>query len=293
VEAGLAAAAAYALALSSILISGYHGNTDAVYFFLVFAAAYLMEEKRSPLGAGLAMGAALNVKLIPVVAVLPLASRCLRVRDVGRYAAGAAMGAVPFLWAYLSFGPDGRRAFVQALFFYRSFRDHWGVELAVRVTRNMLDTVGEVPGYLVRIVGNYYATYGAELVLVASAAFAYWHFTRSRRDGEARLDAYALVAAGFLLFLLFGPGFAVQYVGCVVAPLIATDIRRGAVVATVTGVFIGMVYAHFVVDWSPIYSEHGPMPTGLTPLSIAAWAVLFWAGWGLLRSSRAGAGAGG
>jgi hypothetical protein len=289
VETGLAAAAAYALALSAILISGYHGNTDAVYFCLVFAAAYLMEERRSPLGAGLVMGAALNVKLIPLVCALPLASRLMRVRDIGRYALGGALGAAPFIAAYLSFGTDARRAFLGSVFAYRSFPDNWGVEMWVRLTRALADTVSEVPGYIVRILGGVYGAHGGELVLIASAAFAWWHFTRSRRDGEARFDAYELVALGFVLFLLLTPGFAVQYVGGVVAPLIATGIRRGVVVATVTGAFITALYAFFVVDWSPILSVHGPMPDAFTPLSMAAWLVLLWAGRGLVRSGGGGA----
>lgn len=282
-DAGLLALAVYALSLSTIMISGYHGNTDAVYFVLAFAAAYLMEERQAPFLAGLALGAALNVKLIPVVIVLPVAARCMRPRQLARYASGTAVGILPFLWAWASFAPAARRAFVEGVFLYRSYREYWGVELAVRWSQALIDPVAPTVGYLVRIAGNLYGAYGGALVMVASAGLAYWHVSRTRREGRPPLDTYGLVALGFLIFLLFGPGFGAQYVGCVVAPLIATNVRRGAVVATVTGVFITALYAYFVVDWSPIYSVHGQMPAWFTPLSLLAWGVLFWAGRDLLR----------
>ncbi|MDX1647221.1 MAG: glycosyltransferase 87 family protein, partial [Longimicrobiales bacterium] len=114
-EAGLRAAAAYALALSPILIAGYHGNTDAIYFSLALAAAYLMESRRAPFWAGLAVAGALNVKLIPLVVVLPLWSRSRNLREAGLYLAGMIFGAVPFLWTLLAFGADARRMLLERL----------------------------------------------------------------------------------------------------------------------------------------------------------------------------------
>src|SRR5690606_23081591 len=92
---GSAAFAAYGLSLSCIVISAHHGNTDAIYFFLAFLAAYCME-RRAPFWAGVALGAALNVKLIPVLLALPLASSCSNRRDFVRYVLGGSLGAIPF-----------------------------------------------------------------------------------------------------------------------------------------------------------------------------------------------------
>lgn len=275
--AGLQAAAAYALALSPIMISGYHGNTDAIYFSFALAAAYLMESRRAPFWAGLAVAGALNVKLIPLVVVLPLGSRCTRLRDMGRYAAGLLVGGIPFVWAFASFGSDVRRAFVERLLLYRSNVEFWGVELFVRWGQALLDPVVPGLGHLVREAGDLYLGHGGEVVIVAATALAVVHGVVARRAGRAVLDAYELVALGFGLFLVLAPGFGVQYVGCVIAPLIAVSIRRGVIVATTTGVFITAVYAHFVVAWLPVYSLHSEIPARFSPLALLAWGSVVWA----------------
>lgn len=275
--AGQRAAAAYALALSPIVISGFHGNTDAIYFCLALAAAYLMESKRAPFWAGLAMAGALNVKLIPVVAVLPLWSRCTSLRAAGRYAAGGILGAAPFFWALTTFGADGRRAFLEALLLYRSNLEYWGLELFVRWGHTLLDPVFPPLAVLVRGAGDIYAAYGGEVVMLASAMLAARHVLLSVREGRPALDAYQLVFLGFALFLVLGPGFGVQYVGCVIAPLIAVDIRRGVVVATATGVFITTLYAIFMVRWLPAHSLHENLPASITPLALLAWGSVIWA----------------
>lgn len=275
--AGLRAAAAYALALPTILIAGYHGNTDAIYFCLALAAAYLMESRRAPFWAGLAMAGALNVKLIPIVAVLPLLSRCTSLRDAGRYVVGGIVGAIPFLWALLSFGAEARRAFLERLLLYRSNLEYWGVELFVRWGETLLDPVLPSLAGFVRGAGDLYAAYGGELVVLASTVLAAGHALLARREGRAVLDAYELVFLGFAFFLVLGPGFGVQYVGCVIAPLIAMNIRRGVVVAATTGVFITALYVAFMVRWFPAHSLHEDIPASVTPLALLAWGSVIWA----------------
>lgn len=285
-DAGLLAAAAYALALGPIVISGYHGNTDAIYFCLALAAAYLMESKRSPFWAGLAMAGALNVKLIPIVVVLPLWSRCLSLRGAGRYALGGILGATPFVWALASFGAEARVAFLERLLLYRSNIEYWGVELFVRWGEILLDPVAPVVAGWMRTGGDAYLSYGGEIVMAATALLAGRQLVVSRRNGRTALDAYELTFLGFAIFLLFGPGFGVQYVGCVVAPLMAVAVRRGFVVASITGVFITAVYVYFVVDWSPVRSVHTDMPPGFTPLALLAWGSVLWAAWISFRPLR-------
>ena len=68
-EASFAAAAVAASPLM-IVVSGFHGNTDPVFVMLVLMAVYLLQLRGRPLGAGLAFGIAISLKLTPVV-VLP------------------------------------------------------------------------------------------------------------------------------------------------------------------------------------------------------------------------------
>ncbi|HLU37739.1 MAG TPA: glycosyltransferase 87 family protein, partial [Planctomycetota bacterium] len=67
---GVRLAAIYALLPAPILVAAYHGNTDCLYAAFALLAALAWERRRFAL-AGLALAAALNVKLIPLV-LLPL-----------------------------------------------------------------------------------------------------------------------------------------------------------------------------------------------------------------------------
>src|ERR1043166_4904819 len=54
----------YLLAPATMVISGYHGNTDTVMIFFVLLAALLIP---TPWLAGIAFGMALNIKIVPIV----------------------------------------------------------------------------------------------------------------------------------------------------------------------------------------------------------------------------------
>ena len=65
-----------------ILVSGYHGNTDAVYAMLSLLAVYLLQDRNRPLLAGLALGLAINIKLIPVLLIPPLVLAAQSIREM-------------------------------------------------------------------------------------------------------------------------------------------------------------------------------------------------------------------
>jgi hypothetical protein len=121
--------------------------------------------------------------------------------------------------------------------------------------------------------GDWYAVHGAVVLLAGVGVFTAWHVWLRRYRGRA-FDAYQLEAWTCGLFLLFGSGFGIQYVGCLVAPLLASSIWDGALVASVTGTFIGAVYLTFMLSWTPMVSHHGPIPESLDALAIAAWIAI-------------------
>jgi hypothetical protein len=245
---------------------------------------YLLVTGR-PGAAGIALGAALNVKLIPVVLILPLASRCSRLRDLWRFLSGAALGAVPFVIALASFESGARLRFIDNIFRYQSNREYWGIELAVRAItrggRHLSPTVAD----LAQRAGNWYVVRGSAVLLLATAALAAWHLWLRKERGR-HLDAYQLGALAFGLFLLIGSGFGVQYVICIAAPLLAWSIRDGAVVAWSTGLFILVVYVHFVYSWLPIASEHNLIPGAFSPLGLAAWLTVAASCWRIVSGTH-------
>ena len=62
-----ACAASVALSPILIMVSGFHGNSDPVFICLVLLAADRLLLAESPVGAGLLLGLAVNVKLVPLI----------------------------------------------------------------------------------------------------------------------------------------------------------------------------------------------------------------------------------
>jgi hypothetical protein len=276
----LRALALYAASLCAILISAYHGNTDAIYFCFAFLAADLLE-RRSPFWSGFALGAAVNVKLIPVLIGLPLASRCRDRRELIRFVLGGLCAMTPFAVLLLVMSSAERRAFIQNVFLYRSLLEPWGAELVARVFVVASEKSVPALSLWIREAADSYSLSSGSILLVISAGIAAWQLWFARR----KLDAYALTTLGFASFLMFGGGFGVQYLGCVIAPLLACTLTHGALVSAILGVTAFFIYFYFVVQWSPVYSEHYFIPPEFGALSVLCWLALASAALHLLRQT--------
>lgn len=97
VDAGIASVLV-SLSPALIVISGFHGNTDAVFVMFALLSAHLVARER-PLAAGVAIALAISVKLVPIVIVPVLVAHLLRSghRNLVRFAVGGAAVFVP-LW---------------------------------------------------------------------------------------------------------------------------------------------------------------------------------------------------
>jgi hypothetical protein len=253
-------AALYAWAFVPLLVSAYHGNTDALCASLAFLAAYLFEEHDMQFGSGLALAAATNVKLIPLL-LLPafLVSR-LQPRPLRRFGAGFGMGLLPFVPVFLRHATS----FYRNAIAYQSNADRWGL-------RYLLRYAAENP--TLRPMANALELRFARdarhaIVLIVSALCASELVRR-------RLNLYELCALAFSTFLLLTPGFGVQYLVYPCSFLFATRVRLGVWYSICGGLFIGGVYLAFF-NWRPPWRSfvctEFPPPTPL--LGFLAWTIL-------------------
>jgi len=128
----------------------------------------------------------------------------------------------------------------------------------------------------------FYGQHAAPVLLGATAALAAWRVV----DRRAPMDAYSMAALSMCLFLILTPGFGVQYVGVVVPLLLALRIRDGFAVASMAGVFIGLIYLSFVTSWSPISTRHFSFPPAFGAPSFATWWLLVACSVRILRTRR-------
>jgi hypothetical protein len=115
----------YILAPATIIISGYHGNTDTVMIFFVLLAALLISK---PWLAGAAFGMALNIKLVPVIFLLAFVLKCNgrkdKLRFLGAMIAVLAAASLPFLF-------QDPAAVVHGVIGYGGFSGRWGLSRAL------------------------------------------------------------------------------------------------------------------------------------------------------------------
>ena len=211
--------ALWLLALSpiSILISGFHGNTDPILVLLVVAAVLLVERER-PLGAGLAFGLACSIKLIPLLYAPLIFFHWRRTRDrLGWMTAGAAAWTA-LSWPYLFEDPA---LILRTMLGYTGATGLWGFSL--------------LPTLLGSASGQAWYAAAARWVALAGAAAA--PLLLRRRLGllsECGLITFA--------FLFLSPGFGLQYLAWTVPWTVRLDFSWMAGHHALFGGFLFVVY---------------------------------------------------
>ena len=251
-------AAAFAWNLDSILVSGFHGNTDSLCALLCLVSATCIQ-RRAFFVAGLALAAALNVKLIPIVLVPPLLLQCRTRRQALAVLGGLALGVVPFLPFLISAG----EGFYRHAIAYNSNPDNWGIGFFL----NASEENRRFAAAATRLAPIYRA-YARYLILIACTILAAWG--RWRHWSAYRI--YFLCLATFLVLI---PGFGVQYTVYVVPLLFAISLSRALAYSFTSGLFILSVYFTFglhVFPWRSEFTSKYPLPTSL--FGLVAWVVL-------------------
>lgn len=262
-SSGLSAAAVYALGLATLLISGYHGNTDTIYATLSLLSVYLMQDKRRPLLSGLALAGAINIKLIPCLLIPLLLLSLRRPRDIAKFLGGLAIGAIPFLAPLIYIGP----LFYHNALSYTPGANRWGILLPFLWWRPVSDWLKPEEGF-----AYYYNWYGRYLVFALvigwSVVFAWLR----------RWDRYQGAAFIYAIFLVFAPGFGVQYTALVAPLILATPQgKRGLAILYYCSAGL-MVLCAYWVNWDGAYpfgsDFRNYLPHEVAIIGAVAWATL-------------------
>ncbi len=263
----------YAWSLDAILVSGYHCNTDPIYAFFCLLCVYLLQDKHRSFLAGLALAAAINVKLTPVILAFPLLLWHRSWRSAAKFVVGLAIGALPFVPVFLYAG----KSFYSHAIAYKSNPDNWGITC-------LLMQADKEPGAWYEFVpkdhplASLYFNYGRYAVLALTAGWAVMARWGRRVSGENRrpYDAYATAAVTLSVFLFFTPGFGVQYTVIVLPLLFAVWPGMANAYGFVAGLFLAVIYwAHWPAHhWPPNSQFAGMFPRPSRVYGLAAWALL-------------------
>jgi hypothetical protein len=284
-KVGLAVAAAYSWSACAILISGYHCNTDPIYAMFCLLAVYFLADKSWYFWGGVALGAAINVKLSPVLLVPPILiaiwprkrmDSARHFGEFGRFCAGLSLGILPFIPILLNALPQ----FYSNAMAYKSFEDKWGVVYLlmnlshVQTHAATVSSAGAGEGAIYPLADAYH-NHGRWFVIGVMVAWGFFWRLSGRRN------LYDLAAIVMALFLVLAPGFGVQYTIAGLPLLFAARPLLASVYSLIAGVFLVVTYIGF---YSPIAMQMHLLPlmcqfTGLLPgwapqWGLGAWGVL-------------------
>ena len=219
---------AMALCPVSVVISGFHGNTDPVMIAFVLLSVYWLETRRALWMSGAAMGMALSIKIVPVIFIPAVLLYLPGMRQRWRYLATVAavfgLGSLP----YLVRDPI---LIAKTLMSYNSRPGLWGFSVLAVFFGDSANW-----GWLFRS----YAAGGKILVLVAILCVS---IAINLRPNKPPLMLQCGAVA--FLFLFLAPGFAMQYLAWLVPWVLALGLWPALVFYAVTGVFVFIVYN----DW--------------------------------------------
>ncbi|MET3806174.1 hypothetical protein ABIB25_003183 [Nakamurella sp. UYEF19] len=247
------------VAVSPVLftVSGYHGNTDPIFTMLTLLSVWLLADRDRPLLAGMSMGLALGVKIIPIVAVpaLLVYAATLGARTFWRYAVG---GALVFA---ITWGPalvlQGHNVIANVIGYKGSDLRQWGL---IQIGHWLGD-----PWWATFLIGP-----GRFVVLVlccAGPAYLVW------RRPWVLPGAVGLSLVGFLLL---SPAFGVQYA---VWPL-AGAYLIGFASATAYNMSAGLMLVAIYNRWSHGLPWDRAQASKYTPTEVfygmLAWVALLW-----------------
>jgi hypothetical protein len=176
---GARAATAFVLCPAAIMVAGFHGNSDPIVVLFLIWAVLGVEEGWRPWLTGLLFAAACSVKVWPLFLIpafcLQLANWRQRMTFLTAGAAGALVFGAPYTFQF-------PMLIAQKVFGYRSTGGWWGLS-------------GMVAGY---------TDFGTALVFAAVlVATVYLHRLGPR--------FYEVAGGAIAVFLVFTPGFGVQY----------------------------------------------------------------------------------
>jgi uncharacterized membrane protein len=193
------ALALFAVSPVSVMVSGFHGNTDPVMVMFLVLAAYMCLRER-PVLCGIFFALSCQIKVIPLLLLPILFFFWLTRRAVLRFT-------IPFLFLCVTMWAQPLLKFPSLLLKnvlgYGSYWGTWGITYWLRLTQwPQFNGAGafNLPWAPAAIV------FSLKVGIIAAVLMIAWR--RRYLPGSAVIDS---IAYAWIIFFIFAPGIAVQY----------------------------------------------------------------------------------
>lgn len=246
------------LALSpvAIMISGFHGNTDPIMIALVVAAAYAMDRRLPIWMAGIAFGAAVSVKVWPLILapVFLLSARTFRRRAAFALTSTLVVGLLALPWILTIPG-----VIFDQVFNYSPLPGWWGLSYlwpeGVSLFRTLL-----------------------LLTIVAAATFMH----------ERLASVFVQCAVVTFIFLLLTPGFGPQYLAWALPWTVAAGWPAAVLFQLPAGLFVFRMYTVWSngLPWDFANAHVYGLTPGVLRIGVVSWLLLPLLAWQAYRANR-------
>ena len=252
----------FALSPVSLMVSGFHGNTDPVMvMFLVLASAMCLNNRPALCGVFLALSC--QIKIVPLLFIPIFFFFWLHRRAIVSFSLLFVVTSVALWWEALKFPA----IFAKNVLSYSGFWGIWGITYWLRLTG--LPEFNVVNFFHLPLLEHVVITI-LKLLIIAAVLMIAWR--RRKLDGKGLIDS---LAYAWIIFFVFSPCVSAQYMVWL-APfvLVLSPVFYGWLTAS-SALFLFFFYnitAHEFPWYVAISTEK--LNTAWTPWSLWPWAVL-------------------
>jgi uncharacterized membrane protein len=253
------------LALSpvSLMVSGFHGNTDPVMVMFFVLAAYMCVKER-PWLCGLFFALSCQIKIIPLLFLPVLFFFWLHRRNIGPFL-------VPFVFASIVLWSEPLlnfpTLFIKNVLAYGSFWGIWGITYWLRMTGTPAFSwvwfvdFSDAQTAVVTVL---------KMLIVASIFIIAWR--RRALGGRALIES---IAYGWVIFFVFSPGVCAQYMVWLAPFILVLSPTFYAWLTATSSLFLFFFYTVTArgFPWYLAISSN-QLNTVWTPWTIWPWAAL-------------------
>ena len=234
----------------SILVSGFHGNTDPVMIFFVVLAVYLLKIERIK-WAGAAFGMAINIKVVPLLLVPAILAYIWSRKSARGGLTFLSIAAVVVLALSMPYILSNPLAILKATLGYRGLYGKWGISLIL-------------VGFPISQAGHEIA-YRVQQMLVIALTLALAVYLDRRK-----IDLIYQIGLIFFLFFLLTPAHALQYLAWPVPFILALGFWWSLAYYTSAGLYLFLTYDFWSHGQWYFADSHITLELG-TPSSMAGF----------------------
>jgi hypothetical protein len=255
----------FALCPASILISGFHGNTDPVMISFVLLSLYVIDSKGYTWLAGLAFGMALNIKVVPLIFAPAIAFYLREPKKIAEFF-GASVGTV-FLCS-LPYALLDPIIIARKTLGYGSTYNRWGWPIILSFA---FPSPLKLPftSYNGRLLHHFLFTY-FRYALLTIIIFLSWQMNRHRSTLPSLFIQFGFIVS---LFLALTPGFGMQYLAWLIPFVIALGTYRTVSYYLTSGAYLFATYS-FWSDGNWYYADS--IKVRAPVLSVYLLSLLCW-----------------